>query len=77
MSSPVTGCHCSTHAVRDEVVHDKLVNLAFICNGRLEQVRVRGGHGWEKDSLQRGISVSEEVEIARRKEKNGSGVING
>jgi hypothetical protein len=37
---------------------------------------VRGGHGWDDVSLKRGIKVSEEMEIARKK-GNGSGVRNG
>jgi hypothetical protein len=39
-------------------------------------VRVRGGHGWEEALLQRGSNASEEIEIMRRKERNGDGVRN-
>jgi hypothetical protein len=31
--------------VWEEVVHNKFVNHAFICDGRLKQVRMRGSHG--------------------------------
>jgi hypothetical protein len=37
---------------------------------------VRGGHGWEEALLQRGSNASEEIEIMRRKERNGDGVRN-
>jgi hypothetical protein len=30
--------------VWEKVVHNKFVNLTFICGGRLKQVRVRGEH---------------------------------
>jgi hypothetical protein len=34
-------------------------------------------HGWEEILLRRGIKVSEETEIARKKKRNGDGVRNG
>jgi hypothetical protein len=39
-------------------------------------MQVRGGHGWEEILLRRGINMSEETEIVRRKKRNGSGVRN-
>jgi hypothetical protein len=63
--------------VREKVVHNKFVNLTFIYNGWVKQVRVRGDHGWEEALLQRGISMTTETEIARRKERNGRGMRNG
>jgi hypothetical protein len=38
-------------AVQEKVVHNKFVNLTFIYDGRLKQVRVRGGHGWKEGLL--------------------------
>jgi hypothetical protein len=38
---------------------------------------VRGSHGREDLSLRQGIKVSEEMEIARRKMRNGGGARNG
>jgi hypothetical protein len=37
---------------REKVVRNKLANLTFIHNRQLEQMWVRGGHGWEEASLQ-------------------------
>jgi hypothetical protein len=37
--------------IREKVIHNKLANLAFICNGHFKQVWVRGSHGREEDSL--------------------------
>jgi hypothetical protein len=53
------------------------VNFDFIYDGWLEQVWVRGSHGWEEVSLQREIGASVEAEIARRKVRNASGMRNG
>jgi hypothetical protein len=64
-------------AVREKVVHNKFVNLTFICDGRLKQMQVRGGHDWEEALLRRGINMSKETEIARRKKRNDGGVRNG
>jgi hypothetical protein len=61
-------------AVQEKVVRNKFAYLTFICEGRLKQVRVRGGHGWEKGSLRWGIKASEGAEIARKKMRNGGGV---
>jgi hypothetical protein len=63
-------------AVREKVVRNKFANLTFIYDGRLKQVQLRGGHGWEETLLRRGINKSEETEIARRKKRNGGGVRN-
>jgi hypothetical protein len=30
--------------VQEKVIWNKLTDLTFICNGRLEEMRVRGGH---------------------------------
>jgi hypothetical protein len=46
--------------VWEKVVRNKFANLTFICDGRLEQVRVQGGHGWEEVLLRQGIKASEE-----------------
>jgi hypothetical protein len=54
------------NTVRDEVVCNQLADLAFIYDGQLEQVRVRGGHDREGVSLQQGINASARVEIARK-----------
>jgi hypothetical protein len=35
----------------EKVIHNELANLAFICNGCLIQVQVRGSHGREEDLL--------------------------
>jgi hypothetical protein len=59
------------------VVRNKFVNLTFICDGRLKQVWVRAGHGWEEGSLTRGIKAGEETEIMKKKKRNGGGVRNG
>jgi hypothetical protein len=37
-------------AVREKVIHNKLVDFTLIHDGRLEKVRMRGGHGWEEGS---------------------------
>jgi hypothetical protein len=37
-------------AVWEKVVCSRLADLTFICNEPLEQVRVRGGHGWKEKS---------------------------
>jgi hypothetical protein len=60
--------------VEEKVVHDKFTNLTFICDGRLKHMRVCGGHSWEEALLRRGINMSEEMEITRRKKRNGDGV---
>jgi hypothetical protein len=39
------------NTVREEVVRNQLADLAFIYDGQLEQVRVRGGHDREGVSL--------------------------
>jgi hypothetical protein len=33
--------------IRKKVIRNKFVNLSFIHNGHLKQMRVRGNHGWE------------------------------
>jgi hypothetical protein len=38
-------------AVWEKVICNKFENLAFIHDGWLKQVWVRGGHGWEEVSL--------------------------
>jgi hypothetical protein len=58
--------------VRENVGRNKFVNFTFIYDGRLEQVWVRGSHGWEEISLRQGINVSEETKILRKK-RNGGG----
>jgi hypothetical protein len=40
-------------------------------------MRVRGGHDWEEALLRQGINTTEEIEIMRRKNRNGGGVRNG
>jgi hypothetical protein len=55
----------------EKVIHNEPANLAFIFNGCLKHVRVQGSHGREDDSLRRGIKVSVEMEIARKKMRNG------
>jgi hypothetical protein len=57
----------------EKVICNELVDLAFIYNGCLEQMRVRGGHGQEEDSLRQGIKVSKEMEIAKKTMRNGGG----
>jgi hypothetical protein len=37
------------NAIWEKVIYNELANLAFIYNGRLEQMQVQGGHGREKD----------------------------
>jgi hypothetical protein len=64
-------------AVREKVVHNKFVNLTFIYDGRLKQVRVWGGHVLEEGSLRRGIKVNEETEIVSKEKRNGGGMRNG
>jgi hypothetical protein len=39
-------------------------------------MRVRDGHGWEEALLRRGINTSEEMEIVKRKRRNGGSVRN-
>jgi hypothetical protein len=66
---PAAWHHYST-ARSGRVVHNKFANVAFICDGRLEQVRVQGGHGWEEVSLRRWIrDWEEEDEKWRQREK--------
>jgi hypothetical protein len=59
-------------AVRENVGRNEFVNFTFIYDRRLKLVRVRGSQGWEEILLQRGINVSEETEILRKK-RNGRG----
>jgi hypothetical protein len=63
-------------AVWEKVVHNEFVDLTFICDRRLKQVRVQGGHGWEEVSLRRGIEASKETKIARKRNINGGDVRN-
>jgi hypothetical protein len=61
-------------AILEKVICNELLNPASICNECLKQMRVRGSHGREEDSLRRGTGVSEEMEITWRMMRNGSGV---
>jgi hypothetical protein len=36
--------------VQEKVIHNHLADFTFICDGSLEQVWVRGSHGWEEES---------------------------
>jgi hypothetical protein len=63
--------------VWEKVVHNKFVNLTFIYNGELKQMRVRGDHFWEEALLRRGTNTSEVTEIVKRKKRNGGGMRNG
>jgi hypothetical protein len=62
--------------LREKVVRDEFADLTFICDGWLKQMLVWGGHGWEEALLRRGINMSEETEITRKK-RNGGDVRNG
>jgi hypothetical protein len=72
-----SGATLQHSAVQEKVICDKFADFTFICDGRLEQVRMRGIHGWEEVSLRRGIKASEETEITRKKMRNGGGMRNG
>jgi hypothetical protein len=37
-------------AVREKVIHSKLVDFTLIRDGRLEKVWMQGGNGWEEGS---------------------------
>jgi hypothetical protein len=60
--------------IRKKVICNEHTNLAFICNGPLEQIQVRDGHGQEEHSLWRRIKESEEAKIAKKTMRNRSGV---
>jgi hypothetical protein len=63
--------------VREKVVHNKFANVAFICDGWLEQVRVQGGHGWEEVSLRWGIRDCEEEDEKWRQCEKWLGLTTG
>jgi uncharacterized Fe-S cluster-containing MiaB family protein len=44
-------------AGQEKMIHDKLADFILIHDGRLEKVRVRGGHGWEEGSQQHEIGA--------------------
>jgi hypothetical protein len=55
-------------AVQEKMIHSKLADFTFICDGWLENMRVRGGHcggGGGGESQQHGIGASAKAEIAR------------
>jgi hypothetical protein len=55
----------------EKMICIELANLTFICNGRLEQMRMQGDHGWDDDSLRQEIKVSEETDIAKKMMRKG------
>jgi hypothetical protein len=54
------------------------MNLAFICDGLLKEMRVRGGHDWRKNlTTATDRSDCTEAEKIRNEIKNGGGERNG
>jgi hypothetical protein len=47
-------------AIREKVIYNELVNLAFIYNEHLKQMWVQGGHGREEDLLRQGTKDRDE-----------------
>jgi hypothetical protein len=52
-------------AIQKKVIRNKLVDFAFIRNGRLEEMLVRGGHRGGERSHQHGVGASTKEGIAR------------
>jgi hypothetical protein len=50
------------------------MNFAFICDGLLEEMWVRGGHDWERIFLRQEVdAITQEAENARYEKGNGGG----
>jgi hypothetical protein len=58
--------HC---AVPEKVIHDKLVDSILIHNGRLEKVRMLGGHSWGEGSQHHKVRASVKVGITGKLQK--------